>query len=208
MLHVWRRVYFEELGWFATFSEGLLDDGHANRSIYLVAYAMGDRQPIGTARLVVSEWAKLPVERFVDLSSWTAHSGGRAELTRLMVPEEHRKGARPGHPHGVYRSMMKAAFHWCRSAGVGTLVLNVRARGEPNSIIGSLDIYGARDVGVLIDDEFDPSNPRCAPVLIDVERVFAASDDAKGIIRFTQDEWTDQDAVVAVLDGRSASAAA
>lgn len=203
VLYVWQRVYFEELQWFPTFSEALLDDGYAEQSIYLVARATEDRRAIGTARLVLSRSGRLPVERFVDLSNWTTKPGGNAELTRLMVIQEHRKGARPGYPNGVYRSLMKAALHWCQSAGIGTLALNVRARGEPNSIIGSLDVYGARDVGLVIHDEFDSSNPRCAPVLIDVDHVFASAAEAGGIMRFTQDEWSSEDAVIAVLDERS-----
>lgn len=172
ILTIWREVYLKELGWLSHCDESSLSDAYADRSSFIVAYDSSGVTPIGTARMVKSLGRSLPVERFVSLDRWCKPDLPKVELTRLMVRQNWRKQSSVSYPFGVYRALMRAAFRWAHAQSMRYLVLNVRARGTPNSIIDSLDAYGFSDTGVRIPDEFNACFPDCSPVIIDVKEFF------------------------------------
>lgn len=169
VLEIWGAVYFEELGWFDKFDDSLLRDGYQDRACYLVAQ---DKMPIGTLRIIVGNSAHpVPIQRFADISHFV-QTGKIAEFTRVMVNPDQRKRESPLFPFGVYRALMRTAIQWCVLNGIWTIAMNVRARGEPNSIINTLIPYGFEETGIMISDEFDGQNPLCTACILDVRQIF------------------------------------
>ncbi len=166
---IWRAVYFRELRWFKIYDDRLLFDEYFERAQFLIAYGP-DRRPLGTARLVLPAGGPLPVERYCDLSQWIDRRTA-IELTRIMVLPAYRKRHLPGYPFGVYRALLRAAFGFAESRRFDSVVLNVRAPGEPDSILPSLQVYGPLETGLAIRDEFDLRNPLCTPVIVNLARM-------------------------------------
>lgn len=171
VLAVWHDVYFRELGWFDSFGPEVLNDGYQDRSTYVVAHDETG-EPMGTVRMVTSLSEPLPVERFVDLSPWLEPTLPKVELTRLMVKASHRKQRSADFPFGVYRQLLRTAIRWSSLQGIQSIVLNVRARGEPDTILNSLVSLGFQETQVCIPDEFDTSFPACTLVFLDLRTFF------------------------------------
>lgn len=186
ILGIWADVYGRELGWLTQCDESSLADGYGERSEFLVAYDPSGETSVGVVRMVKSTTDPLPVERFTSLRPWCGKDAPKIELTRLMVRGDWRKRAFPGYPFGIYRALLRSAFQWCRAREYRYIALNVRARGEPHSIIGSLDYYGFTDTRIRIPDEFDPQYPDCTPILIDVDEFFRKNSESEDpLLRYT-----------------------
>lgn len=175
MLHIWRAVYFEELGWFRDFDDALWQDDFSDSAVHLVAY-LSDGEPAGTMRIVRDVGAGVPVGRFIDLSEWRELDGyGLVEFTRLMVLPRYRKMSMPGYPFGVYRALMKAALGICLRNADWRILMYVRRRSEDHSILRSLIELGFRETGLDIPDEFDPLNPPCTAVVLDLRDLVSSA---------------------------------
>lgn len=199
ILDIWRDVYYAELGWFTECTEAYFEDAYAQHAHFLVAYDQVGETALGTTRLVLGGDGDLPVERFASLAPWCRPDTPKVELTRLMVRKAWRGKAVGGYPFGVYRGLLRSAFHWCQHQGIRYVVLNVRARGEPQSIIRSLDEYGFIDTGRRIPDEFDRKFPDCTPVLLDLSSFFKRGQGAcSPLIAYTISPTAPSDALVHV----------
>ena len=164
VVSLWRSVYRDELGWVDEVDEQLICDGHHHDCTYLLATLNG--QPIGTSRIVFPLDGLLPLNGLREVPLVEAN-GAKAEVTRLMVLKSHRGHRSTGTKSSVFHQLMGEAISWCDRHQVRYLLMDVRVREAPFSLVQRLQEYGFTPLGNEYPDGLGENFPNCTTLVLD-----------------------------------------